>query len=252
MLIPLPTLPEQKRIAQVLGDVDALIQKLEALIAKKRDIKQAAMQELLTGKRRLPGFSGTWETKKLGEICSIFTGKSKTAYITLGGDFIICDMGSVSVDGRLISSKRTNYSGDFLDKGDLVMPKDDIGGGKIIGRVAHIDCSEQYVLSDHVYRLRTNTGDPLYLLYSINSSSINTALGRKVIGSAQLGLSRKSVEDQMIPFPSHPEQTAIAQVLSDMDAELEKLETRLAKTWDLKAGLMRELLTGRIRLRVAN
>jgi len=71
---PLPPLPEQKRIAQVLGDVDALIQKLEALIAKKRDIKQASMQELLTGKRRLPGFSGTWETKRLGEVFSILAG----------------------------------------------------------------------------------------------------------------------------------------------------------------------------------
>jgi len=246
--VVLPPLSEQKRIAQVLGDVDTLIQKLEALIAKMRDIKQAAMQELLTGKRRLPGFSGPWETKKLVDVFYITTGKSKSAYITFGGDFIVCDMGSVSIEGRIVASKRTNYRGDFLKKGDLVMPKDDIGGGKIIGRVGYIDYAERYVLSDHVYRLSAIDGDPLFFAYLINSHSINIALGKKVIGSAQLGLGRRSVEEQEILFPPLLEQSAIAQVLSDIDNELAQLETRLGKTRNLKAGLMQQLLTGKIRL----
>ena len=239
---------EQRLIAEALSDVDGLLGGLDRLIAKKRDLKQAAMQQLLTGQTRLPGFHGEWEVKTLRSVFEIMAGKSMSAYISDGGDFVICDMGSVSTEGRLIKTKRTNYRGDFLREGDLVMPKDDIGGGKIIGRVGYVDCSELYVLGDHVYRLRAIEGDPLFLSYLINSHSIISALRKKVIGSAQLGLGRRSVEEQEIPFPPLPEQTAIAQILSDMDAELTALEQRREKTRALKQAMMQELLTGRTRL----
>jgi len=157
-------------------------------------------------------------------------------------------MGSVSTDGRLIVSKATNYSGDFLSVSDLVMPKDDIGGGGIIGKVGYIDADETYVMGDHVYRLTANLGNPLFLSYVINAYRTNTALRKKVIGSAQLGLGRKSVDEQEMPFPPHDEQNAIASVLSDMDAEIAALETKLAKARQVKQGMMQELLTGRIRL----
>jgi len=248
IMISTPQLKEQKAIAGVLEDMDALIRSLEKLIAKKRDLKQAAMQQLLTGQKRLPGFSGNWEVKRLGDVFSIFTGKSKSVYILDSGDYWIVDMGSVSTEGRLIVSKATNYSGDFLKIGDLVMPKDDIGGGNIIGKVGYINADDTYVLGDHIYCLRVKEGDPLFLSYVINSYQINNSLRKKVIGSAQLGLSRKSVSEQEIPFPISKEQTAIATVLSDMDAEIAALEQRLSKTRDLKQGMMQELLTGRIRL----
>ena len=83
----------------------------------------------------------------------VSAGTSKSAYISAGGQYWIVDMGSVSTEGKLIVSKATNYSSDFLRSGDLVMPKDDIGGGGIIGRVGYIDSDDVYVLSDHVYRL---------------------------------------------------------------------------------------------------
>lgn len=249
LLIPLPpTKAEQRAIASALSDADALIEGLERLIAKKRDLKQGAMQELLTGKRRLPGFTGKWETKRLGEIFSISAGKSKSAYMVNGGCYWIVDMGSVSTNGRLIVSKGTNYHGDFLKRGDLVMPKDDIGGGNIIGKVGYIDADDTYVLGDHVYCLRANSGDSLFLSYIINGHQTNIALRKKVIGSAQLGLGRKSVETQEIPFPQPSEQTAIASVLSDLDAELAGLEGKLAKARQVKQGMMQELLTGRVRL----
>jgi type I restriction enzyme, S subunit len=247
-LYPTPTLAEQRAIATALSDVDALIAGLEKMIAKKRDLKQAAMQQLLTGQTRLPGFSGDWEPKTLGSIFEITAGKSKSAYVIEGGSFVICDMGSVSTDGRLITTKRTNYRADFLAKGDLVMPKDDIGGGKIIGRVGYVDASKKYVLGDHVYRLHACKGDPLFFSYLINHNSINSTLRKKVIGSAQLGLGRRSVEEQEIPFPSPVEQTAIACVLFEIDRALMVLEFRLAKTRDLKQGMMQELLTGKTRL----
>ena len=239
---------EQRAIAGALSDVDALIVSLDQLIAKKRDLKQAAAQQLLTGKKRLPRFSEEWKVKRLGDVFSISAGKSKSAYVKNGARYWVVDMGSVSRDGRLIVSKGTNYQGDFLKIGDLVMPKDDIGGGNIIGKVGYIDADETYVLGDHVYCLRANVGDPLFLSYVINGHQINNALRKKVIGSAQLGLGRKSVEEQEIPFPPPSEQTAVAEVLSDMDAEITALEQRRNKTLHLKQGMMQELLTGKTRL----
>ena len=243
-----PLLPEQRAIAGALGDVDALLGALTQLIAKKHDLKQAAMQQLLTGQTRLPGFSGEWEVRQLGEAFSISAGKSKSRYVVGGGRYWVVDMGSVSTDGRLIVSRPTNYAGDFLKSGDLVMPKDDIGGGNIIGKVGYIDADDTYVLGDHVYCLKASEGDPLFLSYVINGYQANTSLRRKVIGSAQLGLGRRSVEEQEIPFPIDAEQTAIATALSDMDAEIAALEQRLAKTHALRQGMRQELLTGKTRL----
>ena len=248
-LVAIPgSLSEQQRITSALSDMDALIRGLDKLIIKKRDIQQAAMQQLLTGKSRLPGFSGEWEAKQLGEVFSISTGKSKSAHITNHGNYWIVDMGSVSTDGKLVVSKSTDFKADLLNNGDLVMPKDDIGGGGIIGRVGYIDANETYVLGDHVYRLQANYGNPLFLSFAINGYRINSELKKKVIGSAQLGLGRKSVEEQEISLPSIEEQTAIATILSDMDTELATLEARRDKARQIKQGMMQELLTGRIRL----
>ncbi len=246
--IPWPDPTEQTAIATALSDVDALLGGLDQLIAKKCDLKQSAMQQLLTGQTRLPGFDGDWDVKRLGEVFAVSTGTTKSAFVTTEGDYWICDMGSVSSNGSLIVSKRTNYRDDFLNSGDLVMPKDDIGGGKIIGKVGYIDANHTYVLGDHVYCLRAREGDPRFLAYTINSHETNAALRRKVIGSAQLGLARKSVEEQEIPWPDPTEQTAIADILSDMDAELTALETRRDKTRNLKQSMMQELLTGKTRL----
>lgn len=246
--IPLPPLPEQHAIAEALSDADALIDSLEQLIAKKRAIRQGAMQQLLTGQRRLPGFTGEWDVKKIIEIFAISSSSSKIEYVEDIGIYWIIDMGSISRDGKLIVAKPTNFKGDLLNEGDLIMPKDDIGGGNIIGRAGYIDANETYVLSDHVYRLVPNIGNSLFFSYMINSDLIRHQLVKKVSGSAQLGLGRKSVAEQEIPFPPIQEQTAIAEVLSDMDAEIDALSAKLSKARSLKQGMMQQLLTGRIRL----
>lgn len=246
--MPVPPVSEQRAIAAALSDVDALLGGLDRLIAKKQGLKAAAMQQLLTGRTRLPGFSGEWEVKRMGEVFNISAGKAKSEHVVIGGRYWVVDMGSVSTSGKLIVSKTTNFYGDFLRTGDLVMPKDDIGGGGIIGRVGFINADETYVLGDHVYRLVAIRGIPLFLSYVINAHKTNSALRKKVIGSAQLGLGRKSVEDQEIPFPPEDEQTAIATILSDMDTELAALQERRSKTQALKQAMMQALLTGRIRL----
>ena len=128
------------------------------------------------------------------------------------------------------------------------MPKDDIGGGNIIGKVGYINANKTFVLGDHVYCLRAINDDSRFLAYSINSYLVNSALRKKVIGSAQLGLGRKSVVEQEILLPTIAEQVAIADVLTKMDSELVVLEQRRKKTAFLKQGMMQELLTGRTRL----
>ncbi len=243
--IPLPpTIEEQKAIATALNDTDELISKLEKLIAKKRAIKQGTMQELLKPKEG-------WAVREIREIFNLSATFSKSKYINSSGKYIVMDMGSVSSECKIINSKRTFYKEDILDVGDLVMPKDDIGGGNIIGKVAFIDKSDTYVLGDHVYRLRIidKANNPLFFSYLINSAYINREFRKKASGSAQLGLGRNAVLEQDLAYPKdNTLRDNISQILSDMDSEIEALETKLEKYKLLKQGMMQNLLTGKIRL----
>lgn len=250
-----PTLTEQKAIATALSDVDALITSLEQTITKKKAIKQGAMQQLLTpphkGGKRLPGFEGEWVEKTLGEIFDFKTATSKKQFFDLSGDLIVMDMGSVSAEGEILKSKRANCDFDILKRDDLVMPKDDIGGGNIIGKVAYIDKDNFYVLSDHVFRLRPldDKIDSLYFSYLINSSVVNETILKVVSGSAQLGLGLNIIKHLTVYYNSdNQQQKAIAQILSDMDAEITQLETKKEKYQAIKQGMMQELLTGKTRL----
>ena len=246
--ILVPAIAEQQAIALVLTHTDALIKALDKLIAKKRAIKQGAMQQLLTGKTQLPGFSGDWVERALGEICDVTSGKSKSPFISASGTYLVVDMGGVGQDGALIAKKKTALPEDILRVGDLVMPKDDIGGGNIIGKAAYIPTANRYVLGDHVYLLRTKTDDPRFLAAMINSQGVNLDLRSKVVGSAQLGLGRNSVLTQQVRIPEIKEQVAVARVLTDMDTEIDALVARREKTALIKIGMMQELLTGRTRL----
>ena len=132
------------------------------------------------------------------------------------------------------------------------MPKDDIGEGYILGKVAIILENNKYVLGDHVYKLSKkseNIYSP-YFYFLINSYEINRKLKKKATGSAQKGLSKKSVIEQIVYYPSDiKEQQAIAKILSDMDAEIEALQKKKQKYEQIKKGAMQQLLTGKIRLK---
>jgi len=186
-----------------------------------------------------------WSEKLLGDFASLSAAPAKQSG---GSRYVIVDMGSVAKDGSLLTHKKTDAEDDLLEVGDLVMPKDDIGGGQIIGKAIHIDAPNQYVLGDHVYRLRLSQGHPPYVRYAINSHQVNSSLRSKVVGSAQLGLGRRSVLEQPIPFPPLGEQQAIAEALSDADALVESLDALIAKKRDMKQAAMQQLLTGRTRL----
>lgn len=226
--ILLPCVTEQRAIAAALADADALIAVLERMIAKKRDLKQAAMQHLLTGKTRLPGFSGEWEVKRLGEVLSVRHGKSQKEVETTGGRYPIFATG-----GEIGRSDVFLY-----DKPSV-----------LIGRKGTIDEPRYantpfWTIDTLFYTEISARAVPLFIYYkflTIDWRSYNEASGVP-------SLSSKTIEKIEIGCPEPAEQTAIAEVLSDMDADLAALEARVAKARAVKQGMMQELLTGRVRL----
>ncbi|HFI0530165.1 TPA: restriction endonuclease subunit S [Streptococcus suis] len=231
--IHLPTLSEQKAIAEALSDTDNLIQSLEKLINKKKKIKQGAMQQLLTGKKRLPGFSGEWEEVNLGDICSrITTGK--------------LDANAMKTDGiyRFYTCAKEYYWIDkysFDDEALLIS-----GNGANVGYI-------------HYYKGKFNAYQRTYVLTGFFESIIYVKyylekyLADRISAEVNAGntpyIKMDTLTDMIIKLPPQKdEQKAIAQVLSDMDAEIEGLEEKLEKYKTIKQGMMQELLTGRIRL----
>ena len=246
--ILLPPLDEQEKIAEILSTWDEAINLTINLIESKKQFKKALMQNLLTAKIRFLQFKDEWRAIKLSEICDISTGTSKSRFIG-DGKFYIVDMGSITQDGLLNLTKTTNLNQDFLDFGDLVMPKDDIGGGKIIGKVAVIDKDNTYVLSDHIFRIKTIENSN-FLAYLINSDLINKKIRREVSGTAQLGLSKRTIENLKIKLPNLKEQQKIAEVLMACDDEINLLNLKLENLKKQKQGLMQKLLSGKVRVRV--
>ena len=253
-VVALPPLPEQRAIAAALSDVDALLTKLDALIAKKRDVKQAAMQQLLTGKQRLPGFSGEWEAKRLGDVGAFSKGKGikKDDVISDGlpciryGEIYTRHNDYIKAFYSFISRQVANQS-QRLRKGDLLFAGSGETAEEIGKCVAFLGDEEAYAGGDIV--LFTPSGqDSMYLGYLMNDPSLTDQKARMGQGDAVVHISAKNLAQLELHLPCPKEQTAIAAVLSDMDAELAALEARRDKTRALKQGMMQDLLTGRIRL----
>ena len=237
-----PPLQEQNQIAKVLSEVELLLMSLEQVITKKRNIKQSAMQELLTGKRRLPGFEGEWEVKKLGEVMRFQVGFPFSSTF-----FNDKEQGVRLVKNRDLKSDDQvfHYLGQYdpsfqVCDGDVLVGMDgdflpcrwSKGAALLNQRVGRI-----------VPRPGLNLSFAFYYLIS-PLKEIEMATGSTTVKH----LSHSDIESIEKPLPSVPEQTAIATILSEMDAELAALETRRDKTRELKQGMMQELLTGRIRL----
>jgi type I restriction enzyme S subunit len=252
--VPIPPLAEQRAIARALGDVDALLGALTQLIAKKRDLKQAATQQLLTGRTRLPGFSGEWKVKRLGKIGSFSKGKGirKDQVVADGlpciryGEIYTHHNDHVRAFFSFIPSEVAKQS-QRLRKGDLLFAGSGETAEEIGKCVAFLGDAEVYAGGDIVI-LSPIGQDSVYLGYLMNHASIADQKARMGQGDAVVHISAKHLAQLNVRLPEESEQTAIAAVLSDMDAEISVLEQRLAKTRDLKQGMMQELLTGRTRL----
>jgi type I restriction enzyme S subunit len=249
--IPLPRPTEQRAIAAALGDVDALLGGLERLIAKKRDLKQAAMQQFLTGQTRLPGFQGEWEVKRLAELADIISGGTpSTAQPSYwdGGIKWCTPTDITSCQGRyLFATERTVSRVGLNNSGARVLPAGALllCSRATIGEIRIAGCE---VCTNQGFKsLICGPGTSNEFLYYKLLTMKQLMIGRS-FGSTFLEISKSNVAALEIPLPSSSEQAAIAAVLSDMDAELAALEGRRDKTRALKQAMMQELLTGRIRL----
>jgi len=252
-LVPLPPLAEQKAIAEALSDVDDLIASLERLIAKKRDIKAATMGQLLTGRTRLPGFAGEWERKRLGDIVStpITDGPHLTPkFLADGVPFLsVNNLVNNQID---FQSLRFVSRADHLEFSKKCKPrKGDILFGKAasVGMVGLIETEMELNIWSPLALIRV--GHPTsarFVCYALQSSQVHRQIKLLTNSSSQGNIGMREIGLLEIPLPEPIEQAAIAAVLSDMDAEIEALESRLAKTRMLKQGMMQELLTGRTRL----
>lgn len=273
IIVPLPpTIEEQRAIAGALSDVDELISRLETLITKKKAIKQGAMQELLTGKTRLKGFEGTGKTKQteLGHIPEdwevVNLGKSSTLKARIGwqglttaeylssGDYYLIT-GTDFVDGYIdwdncvyVDKSRFDQDKNIqINTDDILVTKDGT-----IGKVAFISKIEKpTTLNSGVFVIRPikNRYYPLFLYFILMSDYFLDFLARLTAGSTISHLYQKDFIHFDFPVPKNLlEQKAIAQILSEMDQEIEQLEAKKAKYQTLKQGMMQELLTGKTRL----
>ncbi|WP_206198982.1 restriction endonuclease subunit S [Zoogloea dura] len=227
--IAIPPLPEQRAIASALSDVDALLTSLDSLIAKKRDLKQAAMQQLLTGQTRLPGFEGDWAVRRLGDIAPLQRGFDLPNPNLRSGPYPV-----------VYSNGVLNHHASYQVEGPGVVT----GRSGTIGKVTYVEGAYwPHNTALWVTNFKNNNPRFVFYLYS------HIDFGRFATGSGVPTLNRNDVHSFTVAIPAtNEEQTAIAAVLSDMDAELTVLEARREKTRLLKQGMMQELLTGKTRL----
>jgi len=253
ILVPVPPAKEQDAIATALSDVDALIAGLERLIAKKRDIKQAAMQQLLTGQTRLPGFSGEWVTKLLPELADIRSGGTPSTADSAAwdGDIAWCTPTDITAlagrkyltqtERRITEQGLKQSSAEVIPAGSIVMTSRATIGECAINAVSMTTNQgfKNFVPFESV------DAEFLYYLLTTQKAGFISLCG----GSTFLEIGKTQLRGYAISLPADKaEQTAIATLLSDMDTELSALEARLAKTRAIKQGMMQELLTGRTRL----
>ncbi len=248
--VPMPPPREQRAIAAASSDVDALLAGLDQLIAKKRDLKQAATQQLLTGLTRLPGFHGEWEVKRLGGLAKIQRGASprpidspvwfdenssigwvRISDVTSSGMFLHTTTQQLSLLG--VKSSRP------VATGSLIMSICATVGRPVITKIDTC-IHDGFVVFDDL------EADQLFIYYVLKW--IEPDWSKRGQTGSQMNLNTGLINGTQIELPPRDEQKAIASALSDMDAELSALQARRDKTQALKQGMMQELLTGKTRL----
>ncbi|MBU0569331.1 restriction endonuclease subunit S [Patescibacteria group bacterium] len=238
-IIPVPSFAEQKVIATVLSDTDALVDKLDELITKKRNIKQGAMQELLICKKRLPGFNEKWEKKKISELSQFVYGEKSG-----GGESPYLEIGDIDVD---LKKYDVSNKSKMSVVGSVKVPQ----GTLLISMVrptrgAIVLAKKDIVISGAFCRLKIKNN---FVFSIVNSEKFLKYLGEKSIGGTYPVCRAEDILDFEFFAPtSEAEQLEIANVFSDMDAEVEKLDSQLTKYQNIKQGMMQTLLTGKIRL----
>lgn len=263
--VAVPPPPEQLAIATALSDVDALLGGLDRLIAKKRDLRTGAMQRLLTGQTRLPGFTAPWQVRRLGDhIAFLRNGVHSRAQLTVGdpvrylhyGDIHVASSIRLDLSRAMMPRLPTAAAARLtrLDDGDVVFvdASEDLVG---VGKSLEIESANgiEAVAGQHTIAARFEKevladGFKGYLQFV---PAFIAHLRRLAAGTKVYATNRKHIASAEIALPEPDEQRAIARVLSDMETEIAALEARLTKTRDLKQAMMQALLTGRVRLPVS-
>ena len=262
--IAIPTkVIEQQCIAKALSDLDEMIASLEKLIAKKKAIKQGAMQELLTGKRRLPGFSGEWKSKAFGDLFLILPNNSfSREQLSLGGRIKNIHYGDIltkygacldgSSSGIPTLEKSLEKKGlpekSFVQNGDVIIADtaEDLSVGKA---VEMLNVSGKVLSGQHTFFCRPVIPfAPMYLGYYLNSEDFHDQMIPFVTGTKVSSINKTALCGLRVRYPDLAEQRVIAEVLSDMDKNISIIEQRLRKALQSKQGMMQQLLTGKIRL----
>ena len=263
VLIPIPPITEQKRIAEALSDMDKLISSLEKLIEKKKAIKQGAMQELLTGKRRLPGFSGEWNTARFGDLFVIcpnnaFTrdqltigGKIKNIHygdiLTKYGEYLDGSSASIPTLEKSLTTKKYPDNA-FVQSGDVIVA--DTAEDLTVGKAVEIvNVCGKMLSGQHTFLCRPIIPfAPMYLGYYMNSADFHDQIIPFVTGTKVSSISKASLCSLIICYPETPEQETIAEVLANIDNSIVALQIKLLKAQKIKQGMMQQLLTGKVRL----
>lgn len=259
--IVLPEINEQKSIANVLSDVDGMISSLEKLIAKKKAVKQGAMQELLTGKKRLPGFINEWKYCELGCFVECVRGVSYKGNLDLfssENNKTIRLLRSNNIQEAKFNSNDVQYIARDIVRANQILNKFDImicmanGSKSLVGKncIFNDNLNKKYTFGAFMSCLRAIKPEinMHYIFYLLNSTQYWDNIALLLSGSSINNLRPSDILEMKFYFPTIAEQKAIASILSDMDNEIEVLEQKLAKTRQLKQGMMQQLLTGKIRL----
>ncbi|MGB7890965.1 MAG: restriction endonuclease subunit S [Microcoleus sp.] len=263
--IGVPPPPEQRSIATALSDMDALLVGLEQLIAKKRDLKQAAMQQLLTGKKRLPGFGeekGYQETEigaipkdwGLCQVSKVTVGHkqgyyTKDKYVENGTRLVrITDLYNPRIDYEampMLHISDKDFEQYKISKGDFLFAR-----SGAIGRYGIVGENIDAIFGSYIIRFNFNENKLLnsFFGYVFETQIMWKQLLSITQGSSNINIKAGNIKALTIPLPDTEEQRSIATLLCDMDTEIVALEQRRDKTHALKQGMMQELLTGRIRL----
>ena len=261
--IAVPIVEEQKQIATILSEVDELVSLTEKQLTKKKAIKQGAMQELLTGKKRLPGFSGERQTFIFGELFDFIPNNAFTrAQMSDNGKVKNIHYGDILtkygayVDGRSGTipyiSKEVDLSrfADrcYLQSGDIIVA--DTAEDETVGKALEITNVDSPILAGQhtlLCRPKIRFADK-FLGYYLNAACYHDQLLPYIVGTKVSSVSKAGVAQTKLVVPEYEEQQAIAEILSNMDSEIEALEQKLAKYRQIKQGMMQQLLTGKIRL----
>lgn len=261
--LQIPMHDEQSKIADALSDIDNLVVVLEKQIAKKKAIKQGTMQELLTGKRRLPGFSGELETFVFGDLFDFIpnnaftraqlsdSGKVKNIHygdiLTKFGANISADSNEIPYIEREIDLSRFAEKS-YLQSGDIVIAdtaEDDTVGKAL--EVINVECPVLAGQHTLLCRPKANFAEK-FLGYYLNAACYHDQLLPFIVGTKVSSVSKASIAQTRLVVPKYEEQQAISCILSDMDNEIKELEQKLEKYRQVKQGMMQQLLTGKVRL----